>query len=203
MGPCIVLACQLARARPDSVIVTIPVAGEFQTMVDKEIDRCLSSEEKDLKQNFHVINLGGKGRDAVKLVPIILGGFESFYSSLHALAPIKCATGHVHNFERAPDVVVADVVMLDGLHTIRKLSQHNVPILSLHPASLGPAMRLIGPEDLGGIGFIEPKAKELAEKTGKLYDEAELEVKHDTRGISQTTETALEGDFIEDANSNA
>ncbi|GJJ13356.1 hypothetical protein Clacol_007608 [Clathrus columnatus] len=182
LRPCIVFACKLARTRPGSIIITIPVVGEYKSLTEKEIDRCLSSEEKSVRENFHVINLGGEGKNFLDLVPIFMGGFGSFYASLHTVVPIKCTTGRIHTFERSPDVVVADVFMLDGLHMIRNLSDRKVPVLCWNPANLGPVMRLVGPEVLGGIGDIEAKAAELAQITGKSHKEAEYEVFHPKKG---------------------
>ncbi|GJJ12672.1 hypothetical protein Clacol_006916 [Clathrus columnatus] len=126
--------------------------------------------------------MGGEGKAPFNLVPIFLAGFESFYTSLHTLVPIVCTTGLVHKFERAPDVVISDIFLVDVLHMVRKVSKRRVPVLSWNPANLGPLMRLIGPEELGGIGDIRAKAVESAERTGKDYKEAEIEIFHPQKG---------------------
>ncbi|GJJ12673.1 hypothetical protein Clacol_006917 [Clathrus columnatus] len=57
MRTCIVFACKLARVRPNSIIITIPVTGEYKSMVDEEIDRCLSAEEKNAKDRIQYATL--------------------------------------------------------------------------------------------------------------------------------------------------
>lgn len=66
--------------------------------------------------------------------------------------------------------------MYEGFRAIREVTQGKVPVLVWNSAALGPGMRIVGPEDLGGMGDLDIKAKELAAKTGRSLKEAEYEV---------------------------
>ncbi|GJJ05883.1 hypothetical protein Clacol_000070 [Clathrus columnatus] len=163
------------------------VAGSnIEVLMDKEVERCLHSENKSLRENFHIISVGGEG------IPVILWqhliqDFTPFYTSLHTRAPIQCqATGRVYTVDQSPIVVIADIggkikktfFMLSALTLIRQLNeqdQKKIPILTWNCGTLGPTMHYMGPERLVGIGDLEAKAKELAGKTGISFNEAEAQ----------------------------
>ncbi|GJJ16168.1 hypothetical protein Clacol_010448 [Clathrus columnatus] len=191
--PFMVFACKLLvehrRIRPqDSLIVTMAVVGDLKTMLDYEIERCLGPQDEDLKENLHLISLGGKGTNAIQLYQFLLGGFEAFYTSVHNGSPITCQeTGRVYTVEQRPNIVIADFFMLNTLAIINKLNEQDrpnekVPMSTWNSAVLGPVMRIMGPEELGGIGDIGAKAKALAEKTGITFEEAEAELYRPQKG---------------------
>ncbi|GJJ16167.1 hypothetical protein Clacol_010447 [Clathrus columnatus] len=191
--PLCVFACKLLIAyrrvrSPSSLIITMPVAGSnIKVLMDKEVERCLHSENESLRENFHIISVGGEGIP-VMLWQHLIQNFTPFYTSLHTCAPIQCqATGQVYTVDQSPTVVIADYhivtdelqfFMLSALTLIRQLNeqdQKKIPILTWNCGTLGPTMRYMGPERLGGIGDLEAKAKELAEKTGISFNEAEAQ----------------------------
>ncbi|GJJ16165.1 hypothetical protein Clacol_010445 [Clathrus columnatus] len=190
--PLAVFACKLLiahrRIRPlNSLIITLFVVGDLKVQTDKEIELCLQSQNEPLRENFHVISLGGKGSFIGETYQALAQNFEPFYNKLHNLSPIECATGREHTFKQRPNFYIADFFMLYFLNIIRKLNEQDrkgeiFPILTWNPCVIGPVMRVVGPEALGGIGNIEAKAKELAERTGKSLDEAEAEIDHPQNG---------------------
>lgn len=172
--PIVGFACKVVKACPN-VIITLPVAGDLQHLSEKEIDRYLFSEEdKYLRENIRVINLGGDGLSVFVVNPIIYANIGPLFESLQSLSPVKCSTGRVYTYTRKPDVVVADYFMLDPLREIRGMSQ--IPILCWNPTAISPLLRLLGPEYLCGIGDIEARAVVLSEKTGMSVEKAEMEI---------------------------
>jgi hypothetical protein len=62
------------------------------------------------------------------------------------------------------------------LEAIRARTGKTVPILAWDVENIFMTLRLFGPEELGGIGEVVPKAHALAQKTGQSEDDLIEEV---------------------------
>ena len=140
---------------------------------------------------------GDKDLDPWTDFSAVVKAFPVFYEKLVRCEPVECqCTGTTFPALRSPTLVVLDVrswpcnlqhacvltwCQSDSLHivfllpileAIRAQTGSSVPILAWSAANAFLALRLFGPEELGGIGDVLDKARAVVEQTGR--DEKEV-----------------------------
>ncbi|KAF8572743.1 glycosyltransferase family 1 protein [Ramaria rubella] len=168
LRPLCALAPKIVKERSD-VAITFIVVGGFGQRVEREINRDFSGSTSDinLKENIRVVNLGGEGVEPSKLSPFLSKNFPAYYKQLLSSEPIQClSSGKTFAAIREPTVVVIDFFLLDILRATRSESGTRVPIYAWQSTYSSAVLRIMGPEQLGGMGDVAAKARAQADATG-------------------------------------
>ncbi|KAF8586996.1 glycosyltransferase family 1 protein [Ramaria rubella] len=165
LRPLCALATKFVKESPD-VVVALFIVGGFEQRVESEINRYLLGPEIHRKENIRIINLGGEGAEVFELMPTLVENFPVFYDKLMNCETISsAAVGKTFAVMRDPTAAIIDVFLLDILRSIRSRSGKKVPVYAWQTTYSSATLRIMGPEEYGGLGNVAAKADAKAEAT--------------------------------------
>ncbi|KIJ46329.1 glycosyltransferase family 1 protein [Sphaerobolus stellatus SS14] len=165
----VAFACRIVQQKPD-VGITIFSSGNIIDKTKIELTRYFAAGDVS-KNNIRIISVQAENPNPFEHIFGTAGACVHSYQSLSRGERITClSSGKTYQPWPKPTLVVSDV-FLDVVEGVRAIDPEGVTILGWSPANNSAALRMYGPEDLGGTGDVVAKALVEAEKTEKSAKE--------------------------------
>ncbi|KAJ3980906.1 hypothetical protein F5890DRAFT_1557276 [Lentinula detonsa] len=159
---------RITESRKDVIFTVLITGGMMYSKFLRELAKLSSARLGAISSRINVIDL--TGQDVNPLVPLaeFMPAFEAIYLS----KPITCkATGTLIEGLPRPTVALIDPFAGYAVDAIREIAGSKCSILSWMTAPAGATLRLVGPEEYGGVGDLSPKVEAEVALSGKSYAE--------------------------------
>ena len=114
------------------------------------------------------------------LIMLVKSGqaYPAVYKRLVAGEAITCAVkGTTFDALPAPVVIIMDYFDLAELKATRAITGHTIPVIAMVASGAGPAVKLYGPESIGGVGDFGARIDAEVARTGRDPTEVGWEVR--------------------------
>ncbi|KAJ3714513.1 hypothetical protein C8R42DRAFT_726517 [Lentinula raphanica] len=166
--PLSAFAVRVTEGRKDVVFTVLITGGMMYRKFMQELAKLSVSRLEEIRSRINVVDL--TGQDVNPLIP--LAEFRPALEAIYSSKPITCkATGTVLQGLPPPTVALIDPFAGYAVEAIRDIAGSKCSILSWMTAPAGATLRLVGPEEYGGVGDLSPKVEAEVALTGKSYAE--------------------------------
>ncbi|KAJ3726690.1 UDP-Glycosyltransferase/glycogen phosphorylase [Lentinula raphanica] len=171
--PLSAFAVLVTESRKDVVFTVLITGGMMYQKFMQELAKLSVSQLEEIRSRINVVDL--TGQDVNPLIP--LAEFRPAFEAIYSSKPITCkATGTVLQGLSPPTVALIDPFVGYAVEAIRDIAGSKCSILSWMTAPAGATLRLVGPEEYGGVGDLSPKVEAEVALTGKSYAEVATEL---------------------------
>ncbi|OSD03898.1 glycosyltransferase family 1 protein [Trametes coccinea BRFM310] len=176
--PLIQLSARLVKMSP--LQITFFTTDAY---VDRILDELTNSFERGEEVYADRVRVLSLGNDPGFTTEVVDEGFELACEKLVAGEELRCAkTGRVFAALPPPQAAIIDFFAVKPIAAIKQSSGNSAKVYAWFSGMTTAAFMVVAPEKYGGPGNIRIKAEEMADKTGKSFEDAVVDLLFTPKG---------------------
>ncbi|KAI9066607.1 glycosyltransferase family 1 protein [Trametes sanguinea] len=176
--PLIQLSAHLVKMHP--LQITFFTTDSYVDRILNELANSFEPGEEAYADRVRVLSLGN---DPSFTTEVVDEGFELACEKLVAGEALQCAkTGRVYAALPPPQAAIIDFFAVKPIAAIKEASANTIKVYAWFSGMTTAAFMVVAPEKYGGPGNIRVKAEELADKTGRGFEEAVVDLLFTPKG---------------------